>query len=185
MRRWLVGLGVLLAIVAGIAGAWGWTIYQRAQEPFRGYTAAEQFVDIESGLGSMAIGRRLVEAGVVRDELTFRVALWRSGRARELKAGEYRFDQPLSAVEVIDRVTKGDVYKRLLTFAEGLTIAEMAKVFEERGFGKAAEFSEAARNVALVGELDPKATDLEGYLFPETYALPRNTPAADVVKQMV
>ena len=108
-----------------------------------------------------------------------------SGRARELKAGEYRFDQPLNAVEVIDRIAKGDVYKRLLTFAEGLTIAEMAKVFEERGFGSAEEFARAAKDPSLIQDLDPKAPDLEGYLFPETYALPRSTPAADVVKQMV
>src|SRR4030095_13289187 len=134
---------------------------------------------------SMAIGRRLVEAGVVRDELTFRVALLLSGRARDLKAGEYRFDQPLTAVEVIDRIAKGDVYKRMLTFAEGLTLAEMAKVFEERGFGTAEECSGAARDSSLIRDLDAAARDLEGYLFPETYALPRDTPAADLVKQMV
>jgi UPF0755 protein len=185
MRRWIVRVGVLLAVLGGAAGVAGWVLYRRAQEPFRGYTAAEQFVEVASGQGSMAIGRRLVETGVVRDELTFRVALWKSGRARELKAGEYRFDQPLTAVEVIDRLAKGDVYKRLLTFAEGLTIAEMAAVFEERGFGTAQEFSKAASDASLIRELDPAAADLEGYLFPETYALVRNTPATDVVKQMV
>jgi UPF0755 protein len=61
----------------------------------------------------------------------------------------------------------------------------MAQVFEERGFGVAAEFIKAAQNAALIRDLDPAARDLEGYLFPETYVLPRNTPAADVVAQMV
>ena len=185
MMRWVVRLCILLVLIAVVAGAAGWMLYQRTVEPFRGYATAEQFVDVASGQGSMAIGRRLVEAGIVRDELTFRVALLVSGRARDLKAGEYRFDQPLSAIEVIDRVAKGDVYKRLLTFAEGLTIAEMAKVFEERGFGSAADFSRAAKDPSLIRDLDPKAPDLEGYLFPETYALPRSTPAAEVVEQMV
>jgi UPF0755 protein len=86
---------------------------------------------------------------------------------------------------VVEHVAKGDVYKRLLTFAEGLTIAEMAKVFADRGFGTAEEFAQAAADPSPIRDLDPKALDLEGYLFPETYALPRNTPAADVVKQMV
>jgi UPF0755 protein len=185
MKRWVALLGILVVVLAGAAGAAGWVLYQRTQEPFRGYATAEQFVDVAGGQGSMAIGRRLVETGVVRDELTFRVALWMSGRARELKAGEYRFDRPLTATEVIDRLAKGDVYERLLTFAEGLTMAEMAKVFEERGFGSAAEFAKAASDASLIRDLDPAAPDLEGYLFPETYALPRNPPAADVVKQMV
>jgi UPF0755 protein len=37
----------------------------------------------------------------------------------------------------------------------------------------------------LIADLDPDARDLEGYLFPETYSLPRNTPASTVVEQMV
>jgi UPF0755 protein len=61
----------------------------------------------------------------------------------------------------------------------------MAQVFEERGFGKAADFQNAAANAQLIADLDPGARDLEGYLFPETYSLPRNTPASDVVAQMV
>ena len=37
----------------------------------------------------------------------------------------------------------------------------------------------------MIAELDPAARDLEGYLFPETYSLPRDTPAAVVIDQMV
>ena len=48
----------------------------------------------------------------------------------------------MHALDVIDKIARGDVYKRLLTFREGLTIAEMAQVFEEKGFGKAAEFQQ-------------------------------------------
>jgi UPF0755 protein len=154
-------------------------------EPYRGFEVAEQFVDIPTGTGAGAIGTRLSGAGVVRDPLTFRLALWLSGRARELKAGEYRFDRPMTPFEVIDRVARGDVYKRLITFREGLTIPEMAAVFEERGFGAAAEFERAASNAQLVSDLDPAAVTLEGYLFPETYALPRGTTAEELVSQMV
>jgi UPF0755 protein len=185
MRRWLIRTAVLVLILAVAAGVAGWTLFARTQEPFRGYTTVEQFVEIPSGQGSRTIGRRLVESGVVRDELTFRIALLMTGRARELKAGEYRFDQPMTAIEVIDRIAKGDVYTRLLTFAEGLTIAEMARVFEERGFGSGADFSRAASDPSLIRDLDQAAPDLEGYLFPETYSLPRTASAADVVKQMV
>jgi UPF0755 protein len=61
----------------------------------------------------------------------------------------------------------------------------MARVFEERGFGPAADFERAAANATLIHDLDPLATDLEGYLFPETYALPRGTSADELVRQMV
>jgi UPF0755 protein len=88
-------------------------------------------------------------------------------------------------MDVIDRIARGDVYKRLITFREGLIIPELAQIFEERGFGPAAEFERAAGNAALIADLDPEARDLEGYLFPETYALPRGTSADELVAQMV
>ena len=183
--RWIKRLFLLLVFTALVLGAGGWWLYSGVIEPYRGYDAAEVFVDIPSGAGPGTIGTRLVEAGVVRDARTWQIALWISGRSRSLRAGEYRFDKPVHALDVIDKIARGDVYRRRLTFREGLTIAEMAQVFEERGFGKADEFRQAAQNASLINDLDPDATDLEGYLFPETYALPRGTSAAAVVAQMV
>ena len=183
--RWIKRLFLVVVVGAIVAAAGGWWIYRQVVEPYRGYDEAEVFVDIPSGSGPARIGEQLAQAGVVRDPTTFRAALLISGRARALKAGEYRFTEPMHALDVIDKIARGDVYKRLLTFREGLTIGEMAQVFEDKGFGKADEFRTAAMNKQLIADLDPEAPDLEGYLFPETYSLPRNTPAAAVVEQMV
>ena len=185
MMRWIGRLALLLVLVVVVAGLGAWWAYSRVQAPYGGATDAETFVDIPPGIGPAAIGARLVQAGVVQDAWTFRVAVLVSGRARELKAGEYRFAAPMTALDVVGKIARGDVYTRMLTFREGLTIAEMALVFEERGFGAAADFTTAAQNAALIRDLDPAARDLEGYLFPETYALPRRTPAAVVVERMV
>ena len=185
MVRWIKRFAILALLLAAVIGGGGYWLYARAIEPYRGYNEPEVFVDIPSGAGSNGIGQKLIAAGVVRDDLTYRTALFISGRARALKAGEYRFAAPMHALDVIDKIARGDVYKRLLTFREGLTIADMAQVFEEKGFGKADEFRAAAQNTKLIADLDPGATDLEGYLFPETYSLPRDTAASVVVEQMV
>ena len=185
MRKLLAAVVVVIVVVAAAAAVSRTAIWGRLHDPFKGYTGEEQFVIVEPGTGTAAIGRRLVEAGVVRDELAFRAALWWTGRSRALQAGEYRFDRPTAAVDVIERLARGDVYTRRLTFPEGLTIREMAEVFEARGFGRRGAFIEAAANVALIKDLDAEAVDLEGYLFPETYALPRDTPAERVIGMMV
>lgn len=171
------------AIAAGAAGA-GF-LYNRVHAPFRGYSGSEQVVEIPPGDRTLEIGERLIAAGVVRDALTFRAALSVSGDARRLKAGEYRFDRPMSALEVIGKIARGEVDLLKLTFREGLTIAEMAAVFESQGFGPASTFIDAARDASIIQALDPAARDLEGYLFPDTYALPRNVPAPRVVRAMV
>ncbi|OFW14576.1 MAG: hypothetical protein A3H29_09185 [Acidobacteria bacterium RIFCSPLOWO2_02_FULL_67_21] len=177
---------IVLALAGAVAAAVGGTlVWRRMHEPYKGFDAAAQFIEIPAGAGAAAIARRLQEAGIVRDASTFRAAVWWTGQSRQLQAGEYRFDRPLAAVDVVDRLARGDVYARPLTLPEGLTIAEMAALYESRGFGPASEFSAAARAPALVRDLDPLAADLEGYLFPDTYALPRSTPASRLVAQMV
>ncbi len=177
-------LGFLLLVLIGAAAAAG-VLYLRINQPYRGYTAAEQFVEIPPGSGSVGIGERLVAAGVVRDPTTFRTALYLSSQGRHLKAGEYRFDRTMTPFEVIDKITRGDVYVITITFPEGQTVAEMAKIVEAHGLGTAAAFVQAAKDAAPIQALDPEAKDLEGYLFPETYALPRRTDATKLVKLMV
>ena len=175
---------VLLVLAAGATVA-GLAVRDRLYDPYRGYAGTEQFVVIAPGTGTGAIRRRLVDAGVVRDEMAFRAALWWTGRALDLQAGEYRFDRPLAAVDVVERIASGDVFTRPITFPEGLTIEEMAEIFESRGFGAASDFEDAAANSSLVRAVDNEAEDLEGYLFPETYSLPRDTPASRLVALMV
>ena len=178
----LIGIVVIGAIAGGLLA---YQLRQRLQEPYKGFAGTEVFVEIPQGAGSAEIRRRLVEAGVVSDDFLLRAAMWWSGRSRALQAGEYRFDQPVSPLAVVDKIASGDVYTQRLTFPEGLTIAEMAKVFEARGFGPARAFIKAAGDGALVKDLDAKARDLEGYLFPETYPLPRRADASRLVAMMV
>jgi UPF0755 protein len=177
-------LGVVLFVVVA-AGAAAALMYSRVKQPYRGYAQTEQFVEIPQGAGSAGIGERLVSAGVIRDAATFRIALWMSHKGRVLKAGEYRFDRAMTPFEIIDKIARGDVFVITVTFPEGHTIAEMARIVESHGLGPAAAFVQAAKDVSLIHDLDPAAKDLEGYLFPETYALPRHTDAAKLVRMMV
>lgn len=172
---------VLLVMAAGAAGVW---IYLRIGDPYRGYQAAEQFVEIPPGAGSRAIGDRLVERGIVRDALSFRIGLYVSGKGRRLQAGEYRFDRAMTPIEVIDKLARGDVYVINITFPEGLTVAEMGKIFEAHRLGSASAFVAAAHDPSAIKALDPAARDLEGYLFPETYLLPRRADGSTLVTLM-
>lgn len=185
MGKWLIRLVALALLAAVAAGGAAWWLRAQAQTPYRGYAGDEVFVDVPAGLGPRSIGARLVAAGVVKDDRTFRTALWLTGRARELKAGEYRFAGAASAVDVVGLIADGAIYTRPVTFREGLTIAEMADVYAASGLGTREAFLEAAHDASLVRDLDPAAADLEGYLFPDTYPVPRQTPAATLVAQMV
>lgn len=179
----LIGWGLLLIVLVAAAGA-AW-FYMTLERPYKGYDGSEQFVEIPTGRGPAAIGESLAAAGVVQSGEAFRMAVWLRGSGRRLQAGEYRFDRPMTAAEVVDKIAKGDVFVRATTFREGLTVREMAAVFETAGLGSAADFMAASKNAALIHDLDPGARDLEGYLFPDTYTLPRKTTAPQLVERMV
>jgi UPF0755 protein len=175
----------LVIIVLAILGAIAARIVIAEVRPYKGYSGNEQFVEIPPGAGPASIGRRLVEAGVIRDTLGFRYELARSGAGRRLQAGEYRFDRPMTVKEVVAKIARGDVHLLPITFREGLTILEMAQVFESKGFGPAAEFVAAASDPTPIRGLDATARDLEGYLFPDTYTMARQGTAAQLVTRMV
>jgi UPF0755 protein len=177
-------ISVIVLLVVGAAGT-AVLLYSRLGQPYRGHEAAEQFVEVPQGAGSRAIGERLVAAGVVRDQATYRLAVWMTGKGRQLKAGEYRFDRAMTPLEVIDKLARGDVFLVTITFPEGLTARDMSNIFEAHGLGPASAFVHAAKDATAIHDLDPAAGDLEGYLFPETYSVPRHTDAAKLVAAMV
>ncbi len=182
MKRLLLAATALVLVLA--LGAAGW-IYVQVHRPYKGYQAAEAFVEIAPGSSPQSMGRTLSAAGVVVSPTAFRAAVWMRGAGRRLQAGEYRFDQPMTPAEVVEKIARGDVFLRPVTFREGLTIRQMAQVFAERGFGTAEEFIAAASRPDSIRDLDPEARDLEGYLFPDTYSLPRKTTAEQLAARMV
>ncbi len=182
LRRVLLAVVALVIVTGLVVGLWGYRLMER---PYKGYTEAETFVEIVPGSNPQTMGRALAGAGVVDGAVAFRMAVWLEGAGRRLQAGEYRFDAPMTPRAVVDKIVRGDVFLRPVTFREGLTIRQMAAIFAERGLGSAGEFIAAASKPGPIRELDPEAPDLEGYLFPDTYTLPRRTTAEDLVARMV
>jgi len=78
------------------------------------------------------------------------------------------------------------MFVRLLVIPEGFNMFDIAGAIEQAGLGKRDEFLKVARaDTALIHDLDPQATSLEGYLFPDTYRLTRTQTLHDIAAAMV
>ena len=136
--RSVVRAGLLVLVLAGVvAGGLARLAWMQLHTAYQGYAGGEQFIDIPRGVGTAGVAGRLAQAGVVRNPWLVRLAVWWSDAGRSLKAGEYRFDHPMTPLDVVGVLARGEVYERRLTFPEGLTIAEMGALFESHGFGRA------------------------------------------------
>ena len=170
---------VLLAIGAG------WFFWRAVGEPYKGYPEAKKRVEIRRGLRTAAILQQLQKEGVLRDEWIPLVYMKLLRSSDSLKAGVYEFDKPLSAVDVIDKLARGDVILASLTIREGLDRFAIAKIFAGEGFGSEEEWKKITDEADLVRDIAPDATSLEGYLFPDTYKFDPGTPVPTIVKAMV
>lgn len=165
MKMLLRLLAVLLLIFAVLV-LW-------RSRPYQGFQN-EVFVEIPHGTSTGGIADLLANAGVLRsrwDLLTARLVK----RGQVLQAGEYRFNRAASPFEVYDRIAHGDIFYYELVVPEGKNMYDIAASVEHLGLFPAADFLAAARSPKLIGDLDPQALTLEGYLFPNTYRLGRNT----------
>lgn len=148
----------------------------------------ETFVEIAPGTSSRQIARELAAQGIIRNRYLFGGLRLTSGLSKggTLKAGEYRFDHPARVSEVYARIERGDVFTIPVTIPEGSNIFDIAARVEAAQLGSKEAFEAAAmRNGALVADLDPGATSLEGYLFPATYEFGRRTTPIQMVTTMV
>jgi UPF0755 protein len=104
-----------------------------------------------------------------------------------IRAGGYTFPSPISPLQVLDRLKQGGDFGRL-TIIEGWTRYEIAEAMAKVPSFKLKDSKEALKllsNTSLVKDLDAKATNLEGYLYPDTYFIDTDTTPTEIVKEMV
>ena len=177
MRLWRT-LGMVAALAILAAGFF----YYRTTRPYRGFTGTV-YVDLPRGTSTGGMAVRLAQAGAVSSRWDFWMARL-VNRGRVLEAGEYAFDHPASAMEVIGRIARGDVFYYSLVIPEGDKMFDIGQAAEQLGVFKAADFVKAARDPTLVRDLDALAPTLEGYLFPNTYRLDHHTTPAQLCRMM-
>jgi UPF0755 protein len=169
---------LLVALVLAVAAFAAWTYELR--RTVRGEGDPPQTLVVEPGMGVRQIGAQLHRMGLVRHPELFRAVVTVRGVAGRLKAGEYALAGRMSLDSVVDKLERGEVIRRVVTFPEGSDIESMAGLVTAQGIAPAT-YRAAAAQATLVSDLDPAASDLEGYLFPDTYDVTRRADAASVL----
>ena len=145
----------------------------------------EVVIEIPSGMSLGALSNLLAERGVVNSAVKFRWLVRFKGAARRIKAGEYQLSTGLRPGELVDKIVRGEVLLHQITFPEGYTTEQMAKLLDSHGLANADRFMAAASDPAFVQKLNIPASTLEGYLFPDTYQFARNLPVENILSALV
>lgn len=180
-RRFAFLVAALIVVVVGVLH---W--YRTGLQPTG---AAMAVVTIDEGTTPDEIASTLKRQDLIRSERAFTWHVRLNGLAPEIKSGRFQLSGERSSEEIARALTEESALATRFTIPEGLTQYAVAERLKQLGVADAAEFREL--KAADFPEYDflrvlPDGATLEGYLFPETYAMPLpGTSAHDVAKVML
>lgn len=177
MRRLLL----LLAIVLITGGGLWFSSYLTSKSPGTG----EVVVLIPQGTGVRGIGALLAANHLLKDDIRYLAYIFFSGRHATLKAGEYSIPRGLTPPMVLELLAKGSTLRHHVTIPEGMSVAQIAAIFEKDGWVDRKRFLALVADEAYIRQLDINASHLEGYLFPDTYTLIRHETNEETVIGMM
>ena len=183
MKRATVWLFAL--VVLGGLGFAAWRLSDERKFASTAFGDGVRTVNVPPGTGPHALAKLLAEARVVEGEQRFYTHLHFFRRGKLAKAGEYQFDGALLPDEVLGKLVRGEVKLYRFTVPEGRRVDEVAPLVSATGLCAAGEFLRIARDPASPKKYGVPGPSLEGYLFPDTYSVPRSLGCAGIIAAMV
>jgi UPF0755 protein len=183
-KAFLLAPGLLILILLFSAY---WFLFSPLSGP-----SLTKVVMVKKGMPLRKISAMLEQEGIIRNSQVF---IWMAslrGKKSGIKAGEYEFRTRMSLFQVLDALEKGQVRQYRVTIAEGYTLFQIAQLLEELKIVGKKEFLEKASSPAFILSLGlplsasgKPASSVEGYLFPNTYNLMRETTSEEIIQMMV
>jgi UPF0755 protein len=185
MRRALQVFLLTTALGAALVAVLVYKAWKYPETP-GGWARGPVEVDIPKGAGAQNVSELLADKGLLDRPSIFRLYAGQRGVASRFRAGHYRIDAPATPRQLLETIIRGTADELVaVTIPPGKTIVEVADLFAAAGVTPRDEFLAAAVDPAFVRSLELPGTSLEGYLYPDTYRLPRRSPATRAIVPLV
>ena len=179
--RLLIVLGVPLLI--GIVSFF----YLRSffLSPADSKSTKEVIVEVKPGSSFRSFCKKLSDEGIVNHwwALDFMSQIKKSDT--QIQAGEYLLSPSMTPRQIMAKLSKGDVHKRIVLIREGEDLWQVAEALEAADVVKASSFIKSATDPDLLTRMEFDGASLEGYLFPETYYFSGQQSVINVIWRFV
>ena len=178
MRRNGIFIAVSVAVIAVLY------VYSQLMVPM----AADQSVvevKIEKGTSYGGAINLLKEKGLVKDRMLFKALGRLTGLDKHLSPGFYQFPGGVRPWDVFRALSAGNIVQWKVTIVEGNTLMDVREALVSAGIMNAEDFDKYTTDHDFLERLGINAPSLEGYLFPDTYAISKGATPEDVFEMMV
>lgn len=143
------------------------------------------FLEIKRGMGLKNSAELMRKNGVIKKEIFFLLGHLIFFKGKTIKAGEYKFELPVSTYEVLRKIVNGEVFLHSVTIPEGSSIEDIGEILEKENLVDKKDFKRACKNSELVADFKINPPDLEGFLFPDTYFFQKGIEPEKIIEVMV
>ena len=127
----------------------------------------------------------LYKNNLIRDKNIFIILGKLTGLDRKIRYGYYSFWGKMSPFQVFRRLREGKIIEYEITIVEGDSLPEIGAKLAAAKIMTIDNFNELVRDNDFLNFLGIDAPSLEGYLFPQTYKIPKGVNPKTVLKGMV
>jgi UPF0755 protein len=127
----------------------------------------------------------LAREKLIRDKNVFLLMGRLTGADRKIKAGFYRIWAEMSPLDIFNVLRRGQIIEYEIRVIEGESLPEIAASFAGAGITTQEAFMKLARDAKFLSAYRIHAPSIEGYIFPDTYLIPKGMPAEDAVGTMI
>ena len=142
-------------------------------------------VEIPEGVTYKQAINILYKNNLIRDKNLFIVIGKMTGLDRKIRYGFYSFWGKMSPYQVFRRLRDGKIIEYEITIVEGDSLLEIGPKLSERKLISSSAFNRLVTDEDFIESLNIDAPSLEGYIFPQTYKIPKGTNPKSVLKGMV
>ena len=163
MIKWLrrlIWLCVLLTI------SFGATCYYYAQSDLPLQSSPLQ-VELRYGSGLKSVAHQLESAGVLSYPDLFVLLARLQGRSSRIKAGNYEFFGPMSPLELLNQLTRGDANQLTMTIVEGWTFKQIRQNLANEK--KIVSTISGLSDIEVLQKLGLDLDSAEGWFYPNAY----------------
>ena len=145
-------------------------------------------VTIPPGKSARQIGEILARKHLIRSPLSFVFASRLDHLSGEMHAGRYALSPAMPPRQIAALMALGETASNVVTVPEGFTVRQIARRLANAGLVNEMQFLTLAttqgKSFSVAGWTPPNAS-LEGYLFPDTYTLPKGATPREIISQML
>lgn len=149
------------------------------------YPIANKTIVIEKGTSAQKVARELQKKQIIPSATMFLVVEKLLASDKQLRFGKFNFAGWFSFMDVMDKLTSGEVVTNRITIPEGYTVRRTASLFSKKELADYSTFMSLCADSIFIDSLGLKIHNLEGLLFPDTYYIPYFADERFIIKMMV